>query len=232
MATDQLTRLAEVMARLRAECPWDRQQTHESLVTYLIEETGEVVDAIEVGSPSDLREELGDLLLQVYFHSQIADEDGWFTLQDVAAGICDKLVARHPHVFAGAEAPADMGGAWEARKRAEKGRTSALDGIANSLSSLARAQKVVSRTRSHRVGVPMADAPITAEQVGTQILTLVQRAQASGIDADQAVRTALRALEQQIDQAQTDQAQTADAQTSRTPDTEPQSTPASIGGQQ
>ena len=149
----QLLRLVEIMARLRTDCPWDAEQTHRSLVKHLIEETAEVVDAIEAGGSDgkipddDLREELGDLLLQIYFPAEIASTQDRFGIEDVAGGICDKLVRRHPWVFDGADDPADMMGAWEAAKRAEKRRRSALEGIAESLPTLARADKVVSRTQ-------------------------------------------------------------------------------------
>ncbi|MGD7732878.1 MazG family protein [Propionibacteriaceae bacterium G57] len=201
---DQLARLREVMHRLRRECPWDAQQTHRSLVTYLVEETGEVVDAIEAGDDDDLREELGDLLLQVYFHAEIAAQQGRFTLDDVARGIADKLVRRHPYVFGDGEVPDDLNSTWEARKRAEKGRSSSLEGIAESLSVVARATKVASRARNHRVPVDLPDAPLASSEVGEGIISLVVRAQAHGIDADQAARDALRALEQRVAAAESD----------------------------
>lgn len=200
----QLLRLADIMARLRVECPWDAEQTHRSLVKHLIEETAEVVEAIETGGTDadipddDLREELGDLLLQIYFHAEIASSQHRFDIEDVARGICDKLVRRHPWVFDGADDPEDMMGTWEAAKQAEKQRASALDGIPETLSTLARAGKVVARTRHVHLDVPMADEPITAEQLGTEVLSLVQRAQASGIDPDQATRDALRVLERAV----------------------------------
>lgn len=200
----QLLRLADIMARLRVECPWDAEQTHRSLAKHLIEETAEVVEAIEAGSTDtdipddDLREELGDLLLQIYFHAEIASSQHRFDIEDVAKGICDKLVRRHPWVFDGADNPEDMMGTWEAAKQAEKQRASALEGIPETLSTLARAGKVVARTRHVHLDVPMAAEPITAEQLGTEVLRLVQRAQASGIDPDQATRDALRALERAI----------------------------------
>lgn len=200
----QLLRLMEVVEQLRAKCPWDAQQTHRSLVTYLVEETAEVVDAIEAGSADDLREELGDLLLQVYFHAQIASETEGFTLDDVAAAICDKLVRRHPHVFGDEDAPDDLDATWEARKRAEKGRTSALDGIPQSLDTLARTAKVVHRSRKHGVELGLSEQPITAADFGTELVALVARAQASGIDPDQATRDALRALEDDIRRAEQD----------------------------
>lgn len=199
----ELLRFVEVMKILRRECPWDARQTHRTLVQYLIEETGETVEAIEAGDPDHLREELGDLLLQVLFHANIAAEQGHFTLEDVAGGVADKLISRHPHVFADDEAPIDADATWEARKAVEKGRTSALEGIPEQLSALARAQKVVSRTRSRAVPVELDETTVSAEQVGSEVLVLVQRAQASGIDAEQAVRDALRSLENDIRAAET-----------------------------
>lgn len=198
MTDDQLQRLRKVMARLRVDCPWDAEQTHESLLNHLIEETCEVVDAVETGTDDDLREELGDVLLQVYFHAQIATDEGRFTIDDVARTVSDKLVRRHPHVFSDEAVPEDMWANWEQRKAAEKGRRSALDGIAESMSSIARAHKVVSRSRSHGVDVDLPSEPIDERTVGEQILALVARAQASGIDADAATRKALRALEADV----------------------------------
>lgn len=198
----QLLRLVEVMDRLRRDCPWDAEQTHASLLNHLIEETCEVVDAVETGDDAELREELGDLLLQVYFHSRIAADEGRFDIDDVARGIADKLVRRHPHVFDDEAIPEDMWQSWEQRKRAEKGRTSAIEGIAESMSSVARTQKVVSRAVSHGVAVDLPDAPVTAAEVGDAVVDLVARAQASGVDADAAIRAALRRLEEQIRRAE------------------------------
>ncbi|HLT60906.1 MAG TPA: MazG family protein [Microlunatus sp.] len=199
----QLGRLAEVMATLRRHCPWDAEQTHESLVQYLIEETGELVEAIETGDHDHLAEELGDLLLQVYFHAEIASErpDG-FDLETVAGGIADKLVRRHPHVFGGETVPEDMHGSWEQRKAAEKGRTSVLEGIPEQLSALARAAKIIGRARSRQVAVELADEPIEADDLGRQILDLVARGHASGVDPDQAVRQAVRRLERTVREAE------------------------------
>jgi XTP/dITP diphosphohydrolase len=195
----EVERLVEVMTRLRSECPWDAQQTHRSLVQYLIEETAETVEAIETGDTELLREELGDLLLQVLFHAEIAAEaaDG-FGLEDVARGIADKLVARHPYVFAAGEVPSDLNYSWEQGKALEKGRRSVLDGIPEQLSALARANKIISRVRSRRVAMELPDEPVTAAQVGADILGLAARAQAAGIDPDQAVRDAVRDLERQV----------------------------------
>jgi MazG family protein len=191
------------MARLRHECPWDAEQTHRSLVQYLVEETAETIEAIELGDQDHLREELGDLLLQVIFHAEIASEqDQGFAVEDVAQGIADKLISRHPYVFAIEEVPSDLHYTWEQRKAAEKGRTSALQGIPGELSALARANKIISRARSRRVDVALPEEPTTAEEVGTQILELTARAQAAGIDPEQALRDAVRALEVRVRSAE------------------------------
>lgn len=186
------------MTRLRVGCPWDAEQTHHSLIQFLVEEAGEVIDAIETGDDEDLVEELGDLLLQVVFHAEIARTEQRFDLDDVARRVTDKLVRRHPYVFSGADVPEDMMASWEADKRAEKGRASALEGIAEHLSALARATKVVSRTRHHQVALSMAEEPITSEELGEQIIRLVQRAQLSGVDPELATRAAVRELENRI----------------------------------
>lgn len=207
----ELVRLIEVMQTLRTQCPWDAQQTHRSLMQYLIEETYEVVEAIETATDADrpdhdhLREELGDLLLQVLFHSAIAAEsDPDFSVGAVASGIADKLIARHPYVFASADVPEDRHASWEERKAREKGRTSVLEGIPGQLSALARANKIISRTRSRSVPLPLPDEPIDAETAGRQFIELVARAQASGIDIDQAARDAVRGLERRVVDAEAD----------------------------
>ena len=194
----ELERLRQIMVDLRDRCPWDAEQTHASLLNHLVEETAEVVDAVETGTDDDLREELGDLLLQVYFHARIAEQEGRFSLEDVARGISDKLVRRHPHVFADEDVPDDMWQSWEERKRAEKGRTSALEGIAGSLNVVPRTQKVISRSRSHQVPLELPTEPIDEASFGDELLALVARAQASGIDADAAARSALRRLEADV----------------------------------
>jgi XTP/dITP diphosphohydrolase len=168
-------------------------------VQYLVEETLEVVEAIESGDSTHLREELGDLLLQVVFHAEIASEtpDG-FDLEQVAAGIADKLVARHPHVFgpdAGAVDVAELNVTWEERKAVEKGRTSVLEGIPDQLSSMAKANKIISRARARSVPVPLDTEAIGPDELGRSVLALVARAQASGVDPEQAVRDAVRELE-------------------------------------
>lgn len=202
--TSELERLRQIMADLRDGCPWDAQQTHRSLLNHLVEETAEVIDAVETGTDDDLREELGDLLLQVYFHARIAEQEGRFSLDDVARGISDKLVRRHPHVFADEAVPEDMWQSWEQRKRVEKGRTSALEGIADSLGVVPRIQKVISRARSHGVPLALPDVAVDEDTFGEELVTLIARAQASGLDADAAGRLALRRLESRVVKAESD----------------------------
>lgn len=140
-------RVKDLMERLRAECPWDREQSFESIAPYTIEEAYEVADAIEQNDMGALREELGDLLLQVVFHSKLADETGAFDLDDVTDDLVKKMVRRHPHVF-GEENLESVPGNWEKLKEAErdaKGHTSRLDGVALSLPALMRAQKLQMR---------------------------------------------------------------------------------------
>lgn len=146
---DWVRELAVIMARLRAPdgCPWDREQDHVTLKKYLIEEAYELVDAIDAGDDDELRDELGDVLLQVVFHAQIAEEEKRFDLQDVARTICEKLIRRHPHVFGDSEAE-DSGAVlrqWEEIKKGEKAgakRPSALDGIPRALPALSQAEKI------------------------------------------------------------------------------------------
>ena len=153
VVTDDLQRFVELVATLRRDCPWDAEQTHSSLRSYLLEEAHELLEALDAydeatGSGSeDLKEELGDLLFQVVFHARIAADDGRFDLADVARGIHDKLRHRHPHVFGDvvAEDSGQVLTNWDRIKQAEKGRESALDGIPPTLPSLAAAQKVVRR---------------------------------------------------------------------------------------
>lgn len=202
----ELERLVAVMHRLRSGCPWDAEQTHLSLVRYLVEETLEVVEAIEEGDDDHLVEELGDLLLQVVFHAEIATETGRFDIEDVARRIADKLVARHPYVFSDAGVPDDLVGSWERAKAVEKARESALDGIPERLSALTRAHKVLVRARSHglspaSLGVQASDA--AAADLGAGFLRLIGRAEDLGLDPEQEARAALRALEARVRAAET-----------------------------
>jgi XTP/dITP diphosphohydrolase len=183
----RLIDLVRVMDRLRVDCPWDREQDHRTLVKYLIEEAYETVEAIENGDRDHLREELGDLLLQVMFHSRIAEEDAedpW-SIDDVSGDIVEKLVRRHPHVFGDVSAtdPATVEANWETIKAAEKQRTSVLEGIPLALPALLFADKVLSR-------VPYEGSP---QDLGTELLDLVRRARAEGADPEQALRDAVRA---------------------------------------
>ena len=188
----RLLDLVAVMDRLRRECPWDREQTHRSLATYLLEETYETLEAIESGSATDLREELGDLLLQVLFHARIAEESAAFTIDDVAAGIVDKLVSRHPHVFAGLEVAGaeEVNANWERLKTREKQRTSVLDGVPMALPALALADKVLGRAARAGVAPREVDPP----GLGDRLLAQVVEARATGQDPEQALRETVRAL--------------------------------------
>jgi len=197
----QVVRLIGVMHALRTGCPWDAEQTHLSLVHYLVEETCEVIDAIEAGGDADLVEELGDLLLQVLFHAEIASQTGRFGIEDVAAGIADKLVARHPYVFADGEVPSDLVSSWEQKKAVEKNRDSALDGIPERLSALARAHKVITRARSHGIQPDRLGLDVRAmdpDAIGAEFLRLVAVAEALGVDPEQEARRALRDLEGRV----------------------------------
>jgi XTP/dITP diphosphohydrolase len=188
----RLLELVTVMDRLRVECPWDREQTHRSLARYLLEETYETLEAIETGDPAHLREELGDLLLQVFFHARVASEqpDG-FDIDDVAGGIVDKLVYRHPHVFAGTEVAdaAEVDRNWESLKAAEKQRRSPLDGIPAALPALAHAEKVAARLERTGAAVTPAD-----DSLGDRLLALVLEARSEGLDPEQELRGAVRRL--------------------------------------
>ncbi|WP_264032493.1 MazG family protein [Cellulosimicrobium sp. SH8] len=220
-ATDALRDVVAVMDRLYSPggCPWDREQTHESLVRYLLEEAHELADAIETGDRAGMREELGDLLLQVLFHARIASEEpDPFTVDDVAADLAAKLVRRHPHVFADAEVT-DLHQQWDAIKKAEKQRSSVLEGISHTQGALARAQKVLSRAGrgglGDAVGAALAApsggattadgaAGTTAdERLGRELLALVARAEADGLDAEAALRGELRRVEGEIIAAET-----------------------------
>jgi XTP/dITP diphosphohydrolase len=195
----RLLDLVEVMDTLRRECPWDREQTHESLVRYLVEEAYETIEAIETGDRDHLREELGDLLLQVMFHARVASEhpDAPFAIDDVAGDIVEKLVRRHPHVFGDVDAAdaAAVEANWETIKQAEKSRTSALDGVPAGLPALAWADKVVGRVAksSSALTVPLPEEPAyTAEALGDVLFALVAAAHAAGIDPEQALRARVR----------------------------------------
>jgi XTP/dITP diphosphohydrolase len=190
-----LLELVEVMARLRRECAWKAGQTHESLARYLLEETYETLEAIEVGDDAHLREELGDLLLQILFHAVIAEEEGRFDIDDVAADLVVKLRRRNPHVFdpehsdaVDAEAINDQ---WERIKAEEKQRSGIMEGVPEELPALLRAVKALDRLE--RAGVaPPIDA--RSADVGDRLLAVVVEARAAGIDPEQALRRAVRRM--------------------------------------
>ena len=196
----EVARFAELVRTLRAECPWDREQTHASLTRHLLEETYEVLDAIdhldvEAGTGfEELEEELGDLLFQVVFHSVLGAEEGQFTLADVARGVHDKLHARHPHVFdpsAGATDVAQLTVDWERRKVEEKGRSSVMDGIPGTLPSLAYAAKVQKKAASQ--GVDWRTLVPADDPWAVRVLDLVDEARNAGVDPELALRRAVLA---------------------------------------
>lgn len=202
----QLEELIAVLEKLRAPggCAWDREQTHESLVQYLIEETYELVDAIESGDRDELIEELGDVLYQVIFHSDIAAEAGQFTLEDVAAHMTAKMIGRHPHVFGDvvADTPEAVMENWDTLKSAEKPtRTSVLDGVPQGMPALALADKLLGR--AHKVGLIDATLPgavnvQSEDELGPLLLAIVASAKANGLDSERALRAALRDLQGEI----------------------------------
>ena len=201
----ELLRLVEVMNKLRSPggCPWDAEQTHESLIKYLLEESYEFIDAVETNDRAGLQEELGDLLLQVYFHARIAQDDPQspFTIEDVARGIADKLISQHPHVFADVQVSgvAEVISNWEEIKAAEKGRTSAIDGVALSQPSLALISKLLHRAEKFGVELDLPNSTVTdADSAADQIVAIAAWANANEIDLDVLLRQRARALMAQI----------------------------------
>ena len=214
---NEILRLLEVMDRLRSPggCPWDAEQTHATLVQYLIEETYETVDAIDVGDRDELIEELGDVLLQVVFHARIGEESSTpWNIDDVARGITDKLIRRHPHVFG--DAVVDSAAATEARwqdiKNQEKARTSVVEGVPVSMPPLVQAAKLMRRAEHGGVDHTMASAEVRdAAQallakadgdMGAALLALVELAHATSSDADAEFRSAVRTLREELERRQ------------------------------
>ncbi|MET0998899.1 MAG: MazG family protein [Marmoricola sp.] len=197
-STDEssLVALVGIMARLRAECGWKAAQTHRTLAKHLLEETYETLEAIEGldedGGPEHLREELGDVLLQVYLHAAIAAQAGQFDIEDVADGLRQKMLRRNPHVFGDVEEtdPARINETWEAVKAAEKVRSGVLDGIPLALPALTRATKVLDRLERSGAAAPVTDP----DDVGDRLLSLVMEARTAGIDPEQALRDAVRRI--------------------------------------
>ncbi len=184
----RLLEVVAVMDRLRSPggCPWDAAQTHSSLRPYLLEEAYEAYQALEDGDPVALREELGDVLLQVVFHARLAQEgERPWSVDDVAGDLVDKLVRRHPHVFAGGSAD-DLEGSWDALKAAEKGRTSVTDGVPLGQPALALAAKL--QRRAARLGAPVPGQ----DGLGGALWELVRRCREAGVDPEQALREVAR----------------------------------------
>ncbi|MEV7481516.1 MULTISPECIES: nucleoside triphosphate pyrophosphohydrolase [Streptomyces] len=190
--------LVQVMDRVRTECPWTSGKTHQGLAKYAIEEAYELVEAIEAGDREELREELGDVLLQVVFHARIAEEDPDepFAVDDVVATIVDKLIRRHPHVFGDetAATPEDVHAHWLRTKAVEKRRDSATDGVPLGQPALALAAKLGSRARQAGVDVPLP----AGDSLGHRLLALAVRAEADGTDPEAALRAAARAYRNAI----------------------------------
>ena len=209
MQDSQLQRLVEVMNTLRSPggCPWDAEQTHESLLKYLLEESYEFVDAVQSENRIDMREELGDVLLQVYFHARMAQEHPTdpFSIEDVARGITEKLIRRHPHVFDGVEVrdTQEVVDNWEEIKKREKGRTSALDGVAMSQPALPLIEKLLYRAEKYNVEVTTPDTvsidgPADENTVGQALVAVIAWAHANGIDAEAALRKEAMRISREI----------------------------------
>lgn len=222
----ELVKLDVLVHRLRAECPWDQEQTHGSLSRHLLEETYEVLEALDAvdtldrgvdvgGDPvGDLEEELGDLLFQIYFHAVLGAEAGRFTLADVAQGVHDKLEQRHPHVFGGdgAETAEEVAASWEVRKLAEKQRTSVTEGIPSALPALALMAKLVRKGAAVGIVPPAREALLDRGQallselaegadavVGDLLVWVVGVASAWGVDPEAALRARATQFRQEIE---------------------------------
>jgi len=207
--SSELLRLREVMDKLRSPggCPWDAEQDHTSLLKYLLEESYEFIESVENNDKNAMQEELGDLLLQVYFHSRMAEEDAKqpFNIEDVAKSVTDKLIRRHPHVFAGESVSGseEVLENWEKQKAAEKGRNSAIDGVPLAQPALPLATKVIYRLNKLNYQLPISEpiklpADIDQDQFGQILLGLITQAVDKGLDPEAALRTATKGLITQI----------------------------------
>jgi XTP/dITP diphosphohydrolase len=212
--SSELIRLREVMDKLRSPggCPWDAEQDHASLLKYLLEESYEFIESVEDNDRQAMQEELGDLLLQVYFHSRMAEEDATqpFNIEDVAKSVADKLIRRHPHVFAGASVNSseDVLENWEKQKAAEKGRTSAIDGVPLAQPALPLATKVIYRLNKLNYDLPISKpislpSEINQDQFGQILLGLISQAVEKGLDPEAALRGATKTLIAQIQEHET-----------------------------
>ena len=212
--SSELVRLREVMNKLRSPggCPWDAEQDHASLLKYLLEESYEFIESVENNDRQSMQEELGDLLLQVYFHSRMAEEDAKqpFDIEDVAKSVTDKLIRRHPHVFGGQPVGTseDVLENWEKQKAAEKGRTSAIDGVPLAQPALSLATKVIYRLTKLNYDLPISKPislarEIDQDQFGQILLGLITQAVERGLDPEAALRSATKALITQIQEHET-----------------------------
>jgi XTP/dITP diphosphohydrolase len=208
-STSQLEALREVMNQLRSPggCPWDAEQSHESLLKYLLEESYEFIEAVEENDRAAMREELGDVLLQVFFHARMAEEHPTdpFSVEDVARTVAEKLVRRHPHVFSDTKVSgsAEVLENWEAQKAAEKGRTSATEGVPLGQPALALATKLIYRAQKygHQIAIehPLKLSPGTTEkELGQALLGILDQALALDIDPEAALRSAIKGYIEQI----------------------------------
>ena len=212
MSGSELQRLVEVMDRLRSPggCSWDAEQTHESLIKYLLEESYEFIDTVDAKDREGMREELGDVLLQVYFHSRIAQDHPTdpFSIEDVARAIADKLIRRHPHVFEGLQVSGteEIIDNWEEIKAKEKGRTSALDGVALAQPALPLVEKLLYRAEKYKVNIELtkyqSDKPATEESVGEALASIIAWARDNEIDPENALRLYGRQIAEQIKRAE------------------------------
>jgi XTP/dITP diphosphohydrolase len=202
------------MDKLRSPggCPWDAEQDHTSLLKYLLEESYEFIEAVESNDREAMQEELGDLLLQVYFHSRMAEEDAKqpFNIEDVAKSVADKLIRRHPHVFAGevVDSSADVLENWEKQKAAEKGRTSAIDGVPLAQPALPLATKVLYRLKKLNYDLSVSEPiklkdDVDQDQFGQILLGLITQAVDKGLDPEAALRQATKELIVQIQEHET-----------------------------
>ncbi len=201
-----IDQLLTIMAKLRAPdgCPWDREQSHKTIRFHAVEEVYELIDAIDAGDDHEMAEELGDLLLQVVFHSQLAQERGAFDFEQVAQRISDKLIRRHPHVFGDSKARTvdAVWAQWELIKKAEKqgtkhDRPSALDGIPKHLPALQRAEKLVKKARKANLLTEPTSAkkPLTKAGLAQELFSLAAYAQAQGWSAEELLRAEIKKTE-------------------------------------
>jgi len=205
----ELLRLLEVMDRLRSPggCPWDAKQSHQSLIKYLLEESYEFVESVDNEDRQAMREELGDILLQVYFHSRIAQEHltDPFTIEDVAKGIADKLIRRHPHVFGDAEANTsdEVLANWERLKAEEKGRKSATDGVAIGQPALSLLTKLIYRAEKNGIELELPKSNLNNEvpaeiAIGDTLVAAAVAAIKAGIEPEDLLRSRAREIAEQI----------------------------------